>query len=71
MLLPCAVHLTEEGRDIAAEFAKAHPVPRVRANAIAALAAAEEGVGRAAALERGLRDADARVRDDCGRWLRH
>lgn len=69
MLLRCAVHLTENGRDVAAEFAKAHPVPRVRANAIAALAAAEEGPGRAAALEQGMRDKDARVRDDCARWL--
>lgn len=68
MLLRCAVHLTEEGKDIADHFAKTHPVPRIRANAIAALAAVEEGAGRAAVLERGLRDADARVRDDCGRW---
>src|SRR3546814_20377265 len=50
-------------------FAKAHPVPRVRANAIAALAAVAEGEGRAALLERGTRDVDARVRDDCKRWL--
>lgn len=69
MLLRCAVHLTDNGRDIAEQFARAHPVPRVRANAIAALAAVEEGEGRAAALERGMRDADARVRDDCARWL--
>ncbi|WP_210423362.1 transposase [Sphingopyxis microcysteis] len=70
MLLRCAVHLSDDAHDIAAHFAKAHPVPRVRANAIAALAAvAEEGEGRAAVLERGLRDADARVRDDCRRWL--
>ena len=69
MLLRCAVHLTDNGKDIAGEFAKAHPVPRVRANAIAALAAVEEGAGRAAVLERGMRDADARVRDDCRRWL--
>lgn len=69
MLLRCAIHLTEEARDIADHFASAHPVPRVRANAIAALAAVEEGEGRAAALERGLRDGDARVRDDCARWL--
>lgn len=69
MLLRCAVHLTANGRDIAEQFAKAHPVPRVRANAIAALAAVEEGKGRAAVLERGTRDADARVRDDCARWL--
>ncbi|KTE17318.1 hypothetical protein [Sphingopyxis sp. H115] len=69
MLLRCAVHLTENGRDVADHFAKAHPVPRVRANAIAALAAVEEGAGRAAVLERGMRDADARVRDDCERWL--
>ena len=66
MLLRCAVHLTEEARDIADHFAKAHPVPRVRANAIAALA---QGAGRAAVLERGLGDGDARVRDDCARWL--
>ena len=69
MLLRCAVHLTENGRDMAEQFAKAHPVPRVRANAIAALAAAEEGEGRAVVLERGLRDRDARVRGDCERWL--
>lgn len=69
MLLRCAVHLTEEGRDVAEHFAKAHPVPRVRAHAIAALAAVEDGAGRAAALERGLRGGDARVRDDCERWL--
>jgi hypothetical protein len=69
MLLRCAVHLTDEGRDIADHFAAAHPVPRVRATALAALAAVEEGGGRAAVLERGLRDKDARVRDDCERWL--
>lgn len=69
MLLRCAVHLTDNGRDVAEQFAKAHLVPRVRANAIAALAAVEEGEGRAAVLERGLRDGDARVRDDCERWL--
>ena len=67
MLLRCAVHLTENGKDVAEQFAKAHPVPRVRANAIAALAAVsvEPGMG----LERGMHDADARVRDDCRRWL--
>ncbi|WP_447760929.1 transposase [Sphingopyxis panaciterrae] len=70
MLLRCAVHLTDNGKDIAEQFAKAHPVPRVRANAIAALAAVEEGAGRVAVLERGMGDADARVRDDCRRWLR-
>src|SRR3546814_1254473 len=69
MLLRCAVHLTEDGKDIADHFAKAHPVPRVRANAIEALAAVAEGEGRAALLERGTRDVDARVRDDCKRWL--
>lgn len=69
MLLRCAVHLTDNGKDIAEQFAKVHPVPRVRANAIAALAAVEEGNARAAVLERGLRDRDARVRDDCTRWL--
>lgn len=69
MLLRCAVHLTGNGRDVAEQFAKAHPVPRVRANAIAALAAVEEGEGRVAVLERGLSDSDARVRDDCARWL--
>ena len=69
MLLRCAVHLTDEGKDIADHFAAAHPVPRVRATALAALAAVEEGGGRAAVLERGLRDKDARVRDDCERWL--
>lgn len=69
MLLRCAIHLTGDAQDIASEFATTHPVPRVRANAIAALAAAADGRGRAAALERGLRDSDARVRDDCRRWL--
>lgn len=69
MLLRCAVHLTDNGRDVAEHFAKAHPVPRVRANAIAALAAREEGEARIALLERGLTDRDARVRDDCRRWL--
>jgi hypothetical protein len=44
-------------------------VPRVRANAIAALAAVTEGDMRAATLERGLSDLDARVRDDCAHWL--
>ena len=69
MLLRCAVHLTENARDVAEQFTTRHPVPRVRANAIAALAAVEEGAERAAVLERGLRDGDARVRDDCRRWL--
>lgn len=69
MLLRCAIHLTDNARDIAKHFARAHPVPRVRANAIAALAAVTEGEGRAAVLERGMRDNDARVRDDCRRWL--
>ncbi|AMG75871.1 transposase [Sphingopyxis granuli] len=69
MLLRCAVHLTDEGKDVADHFAAAHPVPRVRATALAALAAVEDGGGRAAVLERGLRDKDARVRDDCERWL--
>jgi len=67
MLLRCAVHLTDDGRDVAEQFAKAHPVPRVRANAIAALAAVADD--RMAILERGLSDPDARVRDDCRRWL--
>ncbi len=69
MLLRCAVHLTDEGKDVAEHFAKAHPVPRIRANAFAALAAVEDGTGRASVLERGLRDSDRRVRDDCMRWL--
>lgn len=69
MLLRCAVHLTENGRDVAEQFAKAHPVPRVRANAIGALAAVEEGDDRVAVLEQGMGDVDARVRDDCARWL--
>ena len=69
MLLRRAVHLTDNGKDIAEQFAKAHPVPRVRANAIAALAAVAEGEKRRAVLERGMRDRDARVRDDCRRWL--
>lgn len=69
LLLRCAVHLTENGRDVAEQFAKAHPVPRVRANAIAALAAVAEGEEKVAVLERGLEDGDARVREDCERWL--
>ncbi|WP_439569373.1 transposase [Sphingopyxis sp.] len=69
MLLRCAVHLSAEAKDIADHFAKAHPVSRVRANAIAALAAVAEGAGRLAVLESGMGDADARVRDDCARWL--
>ena len=69
MLLRCAIHLTENGRDVTEQFAKAHPVPRVRANATAALAAVEEGDARAAVLKRGMADSDARVRDDCRRWL--
>ena len=69
ILLRCAVHLSDDAHDIAAHFAKAHPVPRVRANAIAALAAAADGEGRTAVLERGMGDADPRVRDDCARWL--
>ncbi len=69
LLLRCAVHLSAEAQDIANHVAQTHPVPRVRANAIAALAAVAEGAGRAAVLERGLRDSDARVRDDCRRWL--
>jgi hypothetical protein len=67
MLLRCAVHLAENGRDVAEQFAKAHPVPRVRANAIAALAAVSAEPD--AVLERGMADADARVRDDCRRWI--
>lgn len=69
MLLRCAVHLTDNGRDIAEQFARVHPVPRMRANAIAALAAVGNDGGRLAVLERGLGDRDARVRDDCARWL--
>ncbi len=69
MLLRCAVHLTDNGKDIAEQFAKAHPVPRVRAGAIGALAAVTAGEGRARVLERGMHDRDARVRDDCARWL--
>lgn len=69
LLLRCAVHLSEEAQGIAAHIAQTHPVPRVRANAIAALAAVAEGEGRAEVLERGMRDRDVRVRDDCARWL--
>lgn len=69
ILLRCAVHLTGNGRDVAEQFAKAHPVPRVRANAIAALAAV--ATDPSAVLERGRGDIDARVRDDCTRWLVH
>lgn len=69
LLLRAAVHLTAEAPGIAAHISRTHPVPRVRANAIAALAAVAEGEGRAAVLARGMRDRDARVRDDCARWL--
>ena len=69
LLLRCAVHLSDEAKDIADHVAQTHPVPRVRANAVAALAAVAEGKGRAAVLERGMRDRDARVRNDCRRWL--
>lgn len=69
LLLRCAVHLSAEAQGIAAHIAQTHPVPRVRAGAITALAAVAEGEGRAAVLERGMRDRDARVRDDCARWL--
>jgi hypothetical protein len=69
LLLRAAIHLSPEARDLADHFATTHPVPRVRANAIAALAAVAEGESRAAVLERGMRDGDARVRDDCARWL--
>ena len=67
MLLRCAIHLTDNGSDIAEHFAKAHPVARVRANAIAALASVAEEPR--AVLERGMADIDARVRADCRRWL--
>jgi hypothetical protein len=69
MLMRCAVHFGEEGIDLADQFARTHPVPRVRANAIAALAAVAQGEARATTLERGLSDQDARVRDDCARWM--
>lgn len=67
MLLRCAVHLSDNGKDVAEQFARGHPVPRVRANALAALAAIADQPH--AILERGLGDPDARVRDDCARWL--
>lgn len=67
MLVRCAVHLTDNGRDIAEQFAQAHPVPRVRANAIAALAAVAADPD--AVLLRAMADPDARVRDDCRRWM--
>ena len=69
LLLRCAVHLSAEAHDIADHVAQTHPVPRVCAGTIAALAAVREGAGRAAVLERGMRDRHARVRDDCARWL--
>ena len=69
LLLRAAVHLTAEALGIADHIAQTHPVPRVRAGAIAALAAVADGKGRAAVLERSLADRDARVRDDCARWL--
>ena len=46
LLLRCAVHLSAEAHDIADHVAQTHPVPRVRAGAIAALAAVREGAGR-------------------------
>lgn len=69
LLLRCAVHLSEEAHDLADQIAQTHPIPRVRAGALAALAAVAEGEGRTAVLARGMRDSDARVRDDCRRWL--
>src|SRR3546814_18242623 len=69
MLLRCAVHLTEDGKDIADHFAKAHPVPRVRANAIAALAEVAEGAGAETLLERGTREVAAGVGAAGQRWL--
>ncbi len=70
MLMRCAVHFCAEGVDLADQFAARHPVPRVRANALAALAAMEpDPARRTATLERGLADRDPRVRDDCARWM--
>lgn len=70
MLMRCAVHFCAEGVDLADQFAARHPVPRVRANALAALAAMEpDPARRTANLERGLADPDPRVRDDCARWM--
>lgn len=46
LLLRCAVHLSAEAHDIADHVAQTRPVPRVRAGAIAALAAVREGAGQ-------------------------
>jgi hypothetical protein len=70
-IMRCAVHLCgANGVDLAADFARSHPVPRMRANAIAALAAVAEGdAARTAVLERGASDADARVAGESRRRL--
>lgn len=66
MLLRCAVHFGGNGQDVAADMAVSHPVPRVRASAIAALAVIETGLAdRLAVLERGLRDPSRRVQAEC------
>src|SRR3546814_15448414 len=69
MLLRCAVHLTDNGKDIAEQFAKAHPVPRVRANATAALAAV--AVAPCAIIDGGMADVQEMgvlaVREGCER----
>lgn len=72
MLLRCAVHFGGNGCDVASEMARSHPVPRVRASAIAALAMAAAGAGdsaRIAVLERGLADPSRRVQAECAALL--
>lgn len=70
MLLRCAVHFGGNGQDIADQIARAHPVPRVRAQALAAQAAAEDcRTARVAVLERGLYDPSRRVQAECAALL--
>lgn len=66
-LLRAAVHQGgEDARDVAQDFARRHPVARVRANALLSLAAvADTGTARAAMLEQGLGDPHPRVRQSC------
>src|SRR3546814_12121361 len=45
MLLPCAVHLPGNGRDVADQFARAPPAPRVRATRSEQRRVGKAGVG--------------------------
>lgn len=66
LMLRFAVHFSGNGRDLAEQFARRHPVPRVRSHARQALAAASADLAqRAAVLAAGTADPDGRVRADC------